>query len=68
MDNSQENNRNAAKVAQLESQIDHLEAEMSYLNGLLFEVGFPEGIKTLKETAEELLQEGAPFQRERFQG
>ncbi|MDN3509506.1 MAG: hypothetical protein P0S93_05815 [Candidatus Neptunochlamydia sp.] len=49
-----------ARVAKLESQVDLLEAELTYLNGLLIEVGFPEGIKTLKATAEELLAEGIP--------
>ncbi|MCB1073651.1 MAG: hypothetical protein H7A41_04880 [Chlamydiales bacterium] len=48
-----------ARAAKLESQVDLLEAELTYLNGLLIEVGFPEGIKTLKATAEELLAEGS---------
>ncbi|MCP5505816.1 MAG: hypothetical protein H7A38_02910 [Chlamydiales bacterium] len=47
-----------ARVAKLESQIDHLESELTYMNGLLIEVGFPEGITTLKATAEELLADG----------
>ena len=47
--------RNA--VARLESQMDHLEAEFSYLNALLIKVGFQEGIETLKKTAEELIEE-----------
>lgn len=45
-------------VAKLESRIDFLEAELTYLNGLLVDVGFPEGITTLKATAEELLADG----------
>jgi hypothetical protein len=44
-------------VASLESRVDHLETELSQLNLLLQKVGFPEGIQTLKETAEEILQE-----------
>jgi len=44
-------------IAKLESQLDFLETELTYLNGLLFNVGFPEGIVTLKATAEELLAE-----------
>ena len=47
-------------VAKLESQVDFLESELTYLNRLLIDVGFPEGTKTLKATAEELLAEGAP--------
>lgn len=47
-------------VAKLESQVDFLESELTYLNRLLINVGFPEGTKTLKTTAEELLAEGAP--------
>ncbi len=47
-------------IAAMESQIDHLESELSYLNTLLINCGFPEGILTLKETAEELLRETSP--------
>jgi hypothetical protein len=45
------------KVAALESKVDHLETELTYIHGLLVQCGFPEGIKTLKETAEELISE-----------
>ena len=45
------------KISQLESQIDHLETEFSHLNELLMRVGFEEGILTLKQAAEEILQE-----------
>lgn len=45
------------KLSQLESKIDHLETEFSYLNELLVRVGFDEGIQTLKEAAQEILQE-----------
>ncbi len=48
-------------VASLESRVDHLETELSQLDLLLKKVGFPEGIQTLKETAEELLQEAEIF-------
>lgn len=44
-------------VAVLESRIDHLETELSYLNKILVECGFPEGIATLKTSAEQLIQE-----------
>ena len=46
-----------ARVACLESKIDMLESELMYLNDTLMRVGFPEGIKTLKETVQELLAE-----------
>ena len=48
-------------IAILESHIDHLETELSYLNDLLIRCGFPEGIATLKMTAEELLSETVSF-------
>ncbi|MBI3508700.1 MAG: hypothetical protein HY069_03580 [Chlamydiia bacterium] len=48
-----------AKVAGLESQIDVLEAELIHLNEMLMGCGFPEGIKTLKETMQEVLSEQA---------
>jgi hypothetical protein len=46
-----------SKVAGLESQVDLLESELSYIDQLLLKCGFPEGIKTLKRTVEELLSE-----------
>ncbi len=45
------------KVAYLESLVDHLKTELSHLNDLMIQVGFPEGIATLKMTAQELLAE-----------
>ena len=45
------------QLAKLESQIDHLETELSYLNSLLIGIGFEEGISSLKSAAEEILQE-----------
>jgi hypothetical protein len=51
MDNKELN----GKIAVLETQVDLLETELSYLNGLLVNCGFPEGIQTLKRTVEELL-------------
>ena len=53
---------NNTMVAKLETQIDFLETEISYLNDLLVRVGFPEGIATLKETALELLNDPQPFE------
>ena len=43
------------KVAKLESMCDQLQAEMRYLDQLLVEVGFEEGLKTLKTAAIELI-------------
>ena len=48
-----------ARVASLESTVDMLESELVYLNTMLKRCGFPDGIKTLKETVEELLAEDA---------
>ena len=46
-----------SKIAGLESHVDVLETELSYIDQLLLKCGFPEGIKTLKKTVEELLSE-----------
>ncbi len=54
-----------ARVASLESKIDMLEAELTYLNDMLVRCGFPEGVKTLKETVVELLAEDATQNHER---
>ncbi len=55
-----------ARVASLESKVDMLESELMYLNDALMRCGFPEGIKTLKETMQELLEEEAlPHYHER---
>ncbi len=48
-----------SKIAGLESQVDLLESELSYIDQLLLKCGFPEGIKTLKKTVEELLSESS---------
>jgi len=44
------------KIATLESVVDHLKTELSYLNQILVECGFSEGIVTLKQTVEEMLR------------
>ena len=46
-----------SRIAHLESKVDMLEAELVYLNQILIQSGFPEGIKTLKSTVEEVLLE-----------
>lgn len=44
------------KVAKLESLYDQLIAEVNYLDTILKEIGFEEGLKTLKEAAVELIE------------
>ena len=44
------------KIAKLESLCDQLQSEMNYIDKLLKEVGFEEGLTTLKEAAIELLE------------
>lgn len=45
------------KLAELESINDQLSAEIRYLDQLLKQVGFDEGLKTLKSAAQELIDE-----------
>ncbi len=45
------------RIAQLESINDQLVAELQFLDTITKELGFQEGIKTLKAAAEELLEE-----------
>jgi len=54
-----ENQDLLAHIASLESKVDFLESELTYLNQILIRSGFPEGIQTLKMTVEELLTEEA---------
>ncbi|CDR33021.1 hypothetical protein [Criblamydia sequanensis] len=44
-------------IAKLEFQNDQLLAELNYLNRLLRSIGFPEGLNSVKKTAEELLSQ-----------
>jgi hypothetical protein len=46
-----------ARIACLESKVDMLEAELTYLNEILIRCGFTNGITTLKATVEEILAE-----------
>lgn len=53
-------------IAKLVTKLDQLETELSYLNRILKDVGFSEGIKTLKETVEEVIldeTESVPVKR-----
>ncbi len=43
------------KIAALESQVDHLKSELTFLNERLMDCGFSEGIETLKMSIEEIL-------------
>lgn len=45
------------RISELESMNDQLTAELRYLDNLLKEVGFEEGLTTLKFAAIELLEE-----------
>jgi hypothetical protein len=45
------------QVAVLESQLDMVESELSYLNNLLVQCGFTEGTNSLKATLLEILDE-----------
>ena len=49
----------AKELARLESQIDLLETERSHLHEMLIRCGFSNGIQTLKETVQEVLEEQA---------
>lgn len=44
------------KIATLESLVDYLKTELSYLNQILVECGFSEGVITLKQAAEEMIK------------
>jgi hypothetical protein len=44
------------KIAKLESVNDQLTAEINYLESLTRELGFAEGLKTLKEAAIEMIE------------
>jgi hypothetical protein len=63
MDNT--NKQLQGKIASLESKVDMLEAELFYLDEMLVRCGFPQGIKTLKETVQEVLAEDALQAREK---
>lgn len=43
-------------IAALESKVDMLETELTYINQILINYGFSEGIQTLKTTIEEMLK------------
>jgi exonuclease VII small subunit len=45
------------KISELESINDQLQTEIRYLDQILREVGFEEGLTTLKNAAQELIEE-----------
>ncbi len=47
-----------ACIARMESRVDLLETELSYIHEMLIRCGFPEGITSLKDTMQELIEEG----------
>ena len=51
------NSKLSKKIAALESKLDHYETFFQRLDSLLKDIGFEKGIKTLKESAYELLTE-----------
>lgn len=57
MDNNLMNSSLKAQLAAMESKVDLLESELSYMDDILRKCGFPSGITTLKQTVEELLSE-----------
>lgn len=44
------------KIARLESQNDHLQTELEYIDHLMRLVGFSGGLETVKVTAKEIYQ------------
>lgn len=54
MDNDQEILK---KIALLESSNDQLQAEKEYINALLVKIGFPKGLKSVKEVGLEILND-----------
>jgi hypothetical protein len=45
------------RISELESLNDQLQAEIRYLDHLLKQIGFEEGLKSLKAAAREILDE-----------
>ena len=46
------------KIARLESVNDQLSTEVSYIDHLMKLVGFVDGLKTIKATAQEIIDKG----------
>jgi|JI9StandDraft_1071089.scaffolds.fasta_scaffold32280_2 hypothetical protein len=52
-----------SKMALLESQLDLMESEKSYLDKVLKDLGFPEGMDSLKATMEDLIAHMPPEEK-----
>lgn len=52
------------KIARLEFIQDQLETELVYVDDLLKSVGFPKGLESAKEVAEEMLEQNHDSQNE----
>lgn len=46
------------KIAMLESINDQLVTEVNYVDGLMKMLGFSEGLRTIKATAQEIIDQG----------
>lgn len=46
------------KLAYLEFVEDQLSAELNYVDNLLKSVGFPQGVRSVKEVARDIIQDG----------
>ncbi len=55
------------RIAELETINDQLQAELRYLDDLLRKAGFEEGLITLKQAAQELIEEDKQ-RREEMEG
>jgi len=51
----QESNQLQRRIAQLEFEQDQLVTELQYIDSLLRDIGFNQGLESIKNTAEELL-------------
>ncbi len=49
------------ELASLESQLDYMQTEFSYVNSLLIRLGFEEGMVSMKLAAEELVSAESMF-------
>lgn len=47
------------RVAWLESRLDQVESELAELNHLLVNCGFPDGVRTLRATITDLMDEAS---------
>ena len=56
------------KIAKLESLCDQMQSEMDYIDQLLREVGFEDGLQTLKEAALELIEKKNISEEDEIEG